>query len=124
MPVPAGAMTLTRKGRLSSRTRLAASSSWARSPARPKSGMRTRGRPAIWWQVPVGNMSLPDVTNQWKDNRVDYFFAHPDEVVKTNAFAMVFGAGQHEQTNPSTDGGNLVRRVQQLAAAGGQLSCQ
>ena len=46
LPVPAGAMTLTRNGRRSSSTRLAASSSCARSPVRPKSGIRTRARVA------------------------------------------------------------------------------
>lgn len=82
------------------------------------------GRPALWWQLPVGNMSLPDTANQWRDNRVDYFLQHPAEVAQTHAFGMVFGAGESHQTNPSTDGGNLVRRVQQLAAAGGQPACQ
>jgi hypothetical protein len=81
------------------------------------------GRPALWWQLPVGNMSLPDIANQWQDNRVDYFFAHPDEVARTNAFAMVFGAGESHQTNPSTDGGNLVRRVLQFVPSRAQLVC-
>jgi hypothetical protein len=81
------------------------------------------GRPALWWQLPVGNMSLPDVVYQWQDNRVDYFFAHPDEVAKTNAFAMVFGAGESHQTTPSTDGGNLVRKVLQFVPSRAQLVC-
>jgi hypothetical protein len=81
------------------------------------------GRPALWWQLPVGNMSLPDVTSRWQDNRVDYFFAHPDEVAKTNAFAMVFGAGESHQTSPSTDGGNLVRKVLQFVPARAKLVC-
>jgi len=82
------------------------------------------GRPALWWQLPLGNMSLPNVAQKWQDNRVDYFFAHPAEVVRTNAFGMVFGAGNSVQTNASTDGGNFVTRVQELAARGGQLVCQ
>jgi hypothetical protein len=82
------------------------------------------GHAALWWQLPLGNMSLPNVTYQWQDNRVDYFFSHPGEVAGTNAFAMVFGAGAEGQTNPSTDRGNFVTRVQQLAAAGGQVACQ
>jgi hypothetical protein len=81
------------------------------------------GRPALWWQLPLGNMSLPDVTYQWQDNRVDYFFAHPDEVAKTNAFAMVFGAGESHQTTPSTDGGNLVRKVLQFVQTRAPLAC-
>jgi hypothetical protein len=82
------------------------------------------GHPALFWQLPLGNMSLPNVTYQWQDNRVDYFFSHPGEVASTNAFGMVFGAGAEGQTNPSTDRGNFVTRVQQLAAAGGQAACQ
>lgn len=79
--------------------------------------------PALWWQLPLGNMSLPDVNYAWKDNRVDYFFAHPAAVAATHSFGMVFGAGEAHQTNPSSDGGNLVRKTAALAAAGGQ-SCQ
>ena len=81
------------------------------------------GRPALWWQLPLGNMSLPDVANQWQDNRMDYFFAHPDEVAKTNTFAMVFGAGESHQTSPSTDGGNLVRKVLQFVPSRAQFVC-
>ena len=82
------------------------------------------GRPALWWQLPLGNMSLPNVVQKWQDNRVDYFFAHTVDVARTNAFGMVFGAGNSLQTNPSTDGGNFVARVQELVARGGQLVCQ
>jgi hypothetical protein len=82
------------------------------------------GKPALWWQLPLGNMSLPDTVNQWQDNRVDYFFSHPAEVAATNAFAMVFGAGESHQTNPSTDGGYFVSRTRALAAAGGQPVCR
>jgi hypothetical protein len=81
------------------------------------------GRPSLFWQVPLGNMSLPNVINQWQDNRVDTFFAHPADLARANAFGMVFGAGESRQTNPSTDGGNFVAKVQRLAAAGGQPAC-
>lgn len=82
------------------------------------------GRPALWWQLPLGNMSLGNVPLQWQDNRVDYFFAHPDQVAAANAFAMVFGAGESRQTNPASDGGNFVRKAVQFAAAGGQPVCR
>jgi len=80
-------------------------------------------QPALWWQLPLGNMALPNSGLQWQDNRVDYFFAHPDEVARTNAFGMVFGGGEAHQTTPSTDNGNFVKKVQQLVAAGGQAAC-
>jgi hypothetical protein len=81
------------------------------------------GRPALWWQLPLGNMSLPDVDRAWQDNKLDYFFSHTADVARTNAFGLVFGAGEVRQTNPSTDHGNLISKVQGLSAAGGQLAC-
>jgi hypothetical protein len=78
------------------------------------------GRPILWWQVPVGNMSLPGGQNQWKDNRVDYFFAHMDELAGSHAAGVAYGAGDGNQTNPSTDGGDLVSKTQSYAAQGGQ----
>ncbi len=74
-------------------------------------------------QLPVGNMSLPGGANQWKDNRVDYFFAHTDELMAIGSAAMAFGAGQGDQTNPSTDGGNLVSKVKAYEHSGGQKVC-
>ena len=81
------------------------------------------GRPALWWQLPLGNMALPNTINQWQDNRVDYFFSHPADVARSNAFGMVFGAGESRQTKPYTDQGNFVSQVQHLAAAAGQTPC-
>jgi len=81
------------------------------------------GRPVVWWQLPVGNMSLPNVSTEWQDNRVDSFFAHTDELAASDAAAIAFGAGASGQTTPSTDGGNLVAKTQAYAAAGGQAAC-
>jgi hypothetical protein len=82
------------------------------------------GKPALWWQLPLGNMAQANTVTHWQDNRVDYFFGHTDEVAATNAFGMVFGAGDEKQTTPSTDGNNLVAKVRALAAAGGQAVCR
>lgn len=82
------------------------------------------GRPVIWWQTPVGNMSLNDTTNHWQDNRVDYFFDHPDQVVGSGAFAIAFGAGDGNQTSPDTDDGHLSARVSQYVRSGGALLCK
>ena len=81
------------------------------------------GRPVVWWQLPVGNMSLPNVSTAWHDNRVDYFFAHTAELAASHGAAMAFGAGDGNQTTPSTDGGNLVAKTQAYAAQGGQAAC-
>ncbi len=81
------------------------------------------GKPILWWQLPVGNMSLPNTTDKWKDNRVDYFMAHMDEVAKGHGLGAAFGAGAGGQTTPSTDGGNLTSKVKTYSAAGGQAPC-
>lgn len=81
------------------------------------------GKPALFWQIPLGNMSLPNVDKAWQDAKLDYFFAHTSEVAASNAFGMVFGAGEIHQTNPSTDNGNLIARVRSLFTSGGQNAC-
>lgn len=81
------------------------------------------GKPNIWWQLPVGNMSLSNRDQQWRDNRVDYFFSHPAEVAAAHGAGFLFGAGQGEQTTPETDGGNLVNKVKAYKGAGGQSAC-
>lgn len=74
-------------------------------------------KPIIWWQIPVGNMNQSDTTNHYRDNRVDYLFAHLDEVVASNGIGLFFGAGEGQQTTPETDGGNLVAKVKAYASA-------
>jgi hypothetical protein len=81
------------------------------------------GKPIAWWQVPVGNMSQPNTPNHWKDNRVDDFFAHMDEVAAAHGALVACGAGRGDQTDPSTDGGNLVAKTKAYASAGGQSAC-
>ena len=82
------------------------------------------GKPVVWWQVPVGNMAQNNTSTHWKDNRVDYFFAHPDEIAAAHGVAMAFGSGATGQTDPSTDGGNLIAKVKAYAAAGGTPLCR
>lgn len=59
----------------------------------------------------------------WKDNRVDYFFAHLDEVVDAHIAGLFFGAGAGGMTTPETDGGNLVAKTTAYRAAGGVKLC-
>lgn len=80
-------------------------------------------RPLVWWQIPVGNMSLPNVSTQWQDNRVDYLFSHTSQVVAAHGAVLAFGAGRGDQTTPETDGGNLVSKVQAYAQSGRQVPC-
>jgi hypothetical protein len=68
-------------------------------------------------------MSLPDTCDRYKDNRVDYLFAHLPDVAAANVAALAFGAGASCNTTPATDGGNLVSKTQAYIAAGGQKPC-
>ena len=81
------------------------------------------GRPAMWWQLPIGNMALNDTNKHWKDNRLDYFFAHPGEVAAANGAGFFFGAGEAAQTTPESDNGHLINQVKAYVAAGGQAPC-
>lgn len=81
------------------------------------------GKPAMWWQTPLGNMNQNDTTNHWKDNRVDYFFAHMNELAAAHGVGAVFGAGAGDQTTPESDGGNLVAKANAYVSAGGQSLC-
>jgi hypothetical protein len=74
----------------------------------------------LWWQLPVGNMSLGNTCGAWQDNKLDYFFDHPDRVAASGAAGMAFGSGATCQTDPDSDGGHLRARAAALAATGGQ----
>jgi hypothetical protein len=79
------------------------------------------GRPILWWQTPVGNMSVASTAG--RDNRVDYVFAHAGELAASHTVGVAFGAGATGITNPENDGGNLARQAAAYAAAGGQPLC-
>jgi len=82
------------------------------------------GKPLLWWQVPVGNSALSNQAGAWRDNKVEYFFAHPDRVADSGAIGMAFGAGTDGQTTPESDGGYLWGAAAALASAGGQPLCE
>jgi hypothetical protein len=71
---------------------------------------RTRGRS-------LAQQALDNTNNHYLDNRVDYLFAHMDEVAAAHGVALFFGAGEGAQTTPETDGGNLSAKVTAYAAA-------
>lgn len=83
----------------------------------------TVGKPTVMWQIPLGNMAQNNTTNHWQDNRVDYLFAHPADVVRSGIVALLFGAGEGQQTTPETDGGNLVAKSLANWQAGGTSLC-
>jgi hypothetical protein len=86
------------------------------------------GKPALWWQVPLGNAYVANSCDAngvgaYQDNKLDYFFDHPERVAASGAIGVAFGAGAACQTTPSTDRGRLQSRARALAAAGGQPLC-
>ncbi|MFN0060905.1 MAG: hypothetical protein ACKVPX_00090 [Myxococcaceae bacterium] len=79
--------------------------------------------PNIFWQLPLGNMSLPNTNQRWQDNRVDYFFANPSQLVGARTAGMLFGAGQSQQTTPGTDNGNMLAKAAAYVQSGGTPVC-
>jgi hypothetical protein len=81
------------------------------------------GRPNLWWQLPVGNMALTGTWEKWRDNRLDYFFDHPEQVAAAHGLGMVFGDGMQGQTNTSTDNGRFLTRAKGYFGMGGYPAC-
>ena len=75
------------------------------------------------WQIPLGNMTLNNTENHYQDNRLDWLFANMDLVAASHTMALLFGAGQGEQTTPETDGGNFIDKTIAYRAAGGVSMC-
>jgi hypothetical protein len=63
-------------------------------------------RPALEWQTPLGRPSdtCGGSDQAWRDNRVQYFFAHVPELAAAGLAGMTFGTGAGGQTNLATDG--------------------
>jgi hypothetical protein len=77
------------------------------------------GKPVVLWQVPMGNMAQNNTTNHYQDDKVDWFFAHLDQVADAHVAALLFGAGQQEQTGVETDGGNQIGKTIAYRNSGG-----
>ncbi len=75
------------------------------------------GLPALWWQVPYGHMGLDNSTDHYQDNRVDYFFDHPERFAAGGAIGIAFGAGASGMTTPASDGGHFLQRAGQYYAS-------
>jgi hypothetical protein len=67
------------------------------------------GLPLLWWQMPLG---VPSSTSggtalHYRDNRVQYLFAHPDQFAAAGGIGAVFGTGAANQTTVDSDGGQF-----------------
>ena len=80
-------------------------------------------RPAVVWQIPVGNMGLDNTTDHWQDTRLDWLFAHMPAVAEAHISALFFGAGAGGQTTPETDGGNLIAQTAAYRESGATKLC-
>ncbi|TXT40169.1 MAG: hypothetical protein FD135_1563 [Comamonadaceae bacterium] len=68
-------------------------------------------KPLIWWQTPLGVPS-PNRGGRpgfFRDNKMDYFLTHPEELVAAGAVGIVFSSGHTTQTNLETDQGQFKR---------------
>jgi hypothetical protein len=71
------------------------------------------GKLLLWWQMPLGVPSHEfGDSGAYRDNRVEWLFAHPQEFVDAGGFGAVFGTGAPNQTSARTDGGQFRRAVQ------------
>ncbi|MFF7883607.1 RICIN domain-containing protein [Streptomyces sp. NPDC020794] len=77
------------------------------------------GKPVVLWQIPVGNMAGNNTPGHFKDDKVDWFFGHMDQVANAHIAGLLFGAGWSEQTTPETDGGNLINKTIAYHNSGG-----
>ncbi|WP_245589538.1 RICIN domain-containing protein [Amycolatopsis balhimycina] len=84
-----------------------------------KTMAESTGKPVVLWQVPVGNMRQNNTLNHYQDDKVDWFFSHLDQVADAHVAAILFGAGQQEQTTVETDGGNLINKTISYHNSGG-----
>ncbi|THD01575.1 hypothetical protein B1810_18865 [Panacagrimonas perspica] len=70
------------------------------------------GLPIVWWQTPLGVPSNSfGTTKHFRDNRVRYFLNNAARLVAVGGAVAVFGAGQDNQTDITTDGGQFQDRL-------------
>jgi hypothetical protein len=57
---------------------------------------RVTGKPLLVWQAPLGNQYFRTENNtsgHYQDNKVEYFFSHPDELVQAGIIGVMFARG-------------------------------
>jgi hypothetical protein len=69
-------------------------------------------RAVVLWQVPLGNASLNNTWEHFRDNRVQWWLgnrAHLAATAHSGVVALLFGGGATGTTSPQTDGGLFYR---------------
>ncbi|MDQ6651041.1 MAG: hypothetical protein M3Z02_13125 [Actinomycetota bacterium] len=85
----------------------------------------TTGRRALVWQVPEGNQyfrSVDGTDGHTADNRAEYFFAHPDELVRIGVIGVLYGAGNAGSTRHDDNLGDGVTNPPARCTADGVSS--
>ena len=83
------------------------------------------GRPAIVWQIPLGNQYFQTENNtdgHYQDNRAEYFFAHPNELVSSGVIGLLFGRGNGGSTTYTDDKGDGVTNPSSFCTTDGTSS--
>lgn len=70
--------------------------------------------PAVLWQLPVGNTTLDNTWDHFRDDRVQWWLgagsaAHLRATRDSGVIGLLFGGGADGTTSPRTDGGLLYR---------------
>lgn len=75
--------------------------------------------PLIGWQIPIGNSTLNNTKNSYKDSFMEYFFAHPKDFVNANIKGLLLGRGTEIGTDYSNvqgvgDNGWLFQQLKEF----------
>jgi hypothetical protein len=85
----------------------------------------TTGRRAMVWQVPLGNQwfqSENNTTGHYQDNRAEYFFAHPSELINIGVIGVLYGRGNAGSTTNTDDQGDGVTNPASVCTSDGLSS--
>ena len=79
------------------------------------------GRKVVLWQVPLGNSTLDNTPEHYRDNRVEWWLGnrrHLQATARSGVIAILFGGGADTTTQKDTDGGVFYRRAKRYYAVG------
>jgi len=65
------------------------------------------GKRLLLWQIPMGNIGLPNADYAYRDNRAAYAFSHPRDLVDAGVIGVLYGGGGITMTT-ITNGGPFL----------------
>lgn len=83
---------------------------------------RAAKRKLVLWQVPLGNSTLDDTWDRFRDNRVEGWLgnrARLQRLRRNGVIALLYGGGADGTTQKETDGGVFYRLARRYYARGG-----